>query len=112
MCLGLMEGSLDMIERAISLEPDDLYSYEIKAETLEITEDNTNALEVINFLITKSNPIDYYYYIIKGRTLVRLGNHNEALKVLNEAIKLNPLDSLIYKSKQIYMVFKRIMIKY
>ncbi|KKN37344.1 hypothetical protein LCGC14_0764600 [marine sediment metagenome] len=98
-CLGLMEDSLDIIEKAISLEPDDLYSYEIKAEILEMVEDNTNALEAINFLITKSKPIDYYYYIIKGRTLARLGNNNEALKVLDEAIKLNPSDSLIYKIK-------------
>src|SRR3989344_5559785 len=96
--LGRHKDALSMIERVVTLEPDNLEFRHTKAQKELMLGQNDEALKTIDGVIAV-NPLDVLAYNIKTHILTSAGRFAEALRVLNQTLALDPTNATTYGVK-------------
>ena len=95
------DKSLDLHDKSLKLNPNNLYSLNNKAYTNTIIGKYEEAIEDSNKAI-KLNPKFAYSYNNRGLAKIKLGNKEEGLIDINKSLELDNKNSFAYKNLGIY----------
>lgn len=95
---GKYKKAIESYDKAISLNPDDSYSYGNKGLVLCKLEKYEEAIQEFDKAIDL-DPDEPDHYYNKSLALISLGRYEESIEACDQVIKMNPKDYTIYSNR-------------
>lgn len=107
---GYYQKSIDAFKKAISLDPEDEFSYLSCATSYSLLKQYEQSIDILSRLIKRS-PKSTEAYLNRGFAYYCMGNINRALKDYDVVIKLDPAKSIVFSYKGMAYFNKRDYVK-